>query len=183
VNDRTDLFAAPRPVTTVADLLANVWQFGYVTNDLDRAMDFMADRFGLTHCLPLPSDTATFLVGDTPAAWEVKVAMGSRGGTIIELIEPVAGEIDFDTRVLPDDDDGFAVRLHHIATFMDSGQAAWERLEQILAASEAQGRLHGPRPRPRPRRVCRHDTSPRPLARDLPAPGRGHRLLHGPRGR
>jgi Glyoxalase/Bleomycin resistance protein/Dioxygenase superfamily len=136
VSDRTDLFAAPRSVRALADLLANVWQFGYVTNDLERAMDFMADRFGLTHCLPLPSDTATFLVGDTPAPWEVKVAMGSRGGTIIELIEPVAGEIDFYTRVLPHDGAEFAVRLHHIATFMDNGEAEWERLGQILAASQ-----------------------------------------------
>jgi hypothetical protein len=137
VNDRTALFDAPRPVHALADLLANVWQFGYVTTDLDRAIDFMAGSFGLTHCLPLPSDTATFLVGDTPAPWEVKVAMGSRGGTIIELIEPVAGEIDFYTRVLPSNGE-FAVRLHHIATFIDNGEAAWERLVSILAASDLQ---------------------------------------------
>jgi hypothetical protein len=32
------LFAAPRRMKTVADLFANVWQFGYVTTDLDRAI-------------------------------------------------------------------------------------------------------------------------------------------------
>jgi hypothetical protein len=134
VNDRTALFDAPRPVHALADLLANVWQFGYVTTDLDRAIEFMAESFGLTHCLHLPSDTATFLVGDTPAPWEVRVAMGSRGGTIIELIEPVAGEIDFYTRVLPPTGE-FAVSLHHIATFIDNGEAEWERLVSLLAAS------------------------------------------------
>ncbi len=128
------LFANPRRVDALADLLANVWQFGYVTTDLDRAIEFMSERFGLEHCLSLPSDTATFLVGDEPAPWEVKVAMGSRGGTIVELIEPVAGAIDFYTRVLPDDG-SFAVRLHHVATFMENGGDEWERVAGLLAAS------------------------------------------------
>ena len=125
------LFARPRPVHALADLLANVWQFGYVTTDLDRATEFMSERFGLSHCRRLPSDTATFLVGDTPAPWEVKVAMGARGGLIVELIEPVAGEIDFYTRVLPPDG-AFAVRLHHIATYTATGEEEWARIGALL---------------------------------------------------
>jgi Glyoxalase/Bleomycin resistance protein/Dioxygenase superfamily len=107
------LFATPRPVDALADLFANVWQFGYVTTDLDRAIDFMAGRFGLTHCLKLPAG-GTFLAGTEPAEFEAKFAMGARGGTIIELIEPVSGEIDFYTRVLPADGE-FAVRLRALA--------------------------------------------------------------------
>ena len=128
------LFAQPRTVETLADLLANVWQFGYVTTDLDRATTFMAERFGLEHCQRLPSDTATFLVGDQPAEWDVKVAMGARGGMIVELIEPVAGEIDFYTRVLPAGGE-FAIRLHHIATFTATGEHEWEKVTRLLAAS------------------------------------------------
>ncbi len=133
MNSGADLFANHRPVDALADLLANVWQFGYVTTDLDRGIDFIAERFGLEHCLHLPSDTATFLVGDTPAPWEVKAA-GARGGLIVELIEPVAGEIDFYTRVLPPDG-SFAVRFHHIATFTAPGDDEWGRLGGLLAAS------------------------------------------------
>jgi hypothetical protein len=129
-----DLFASPRRVDAVADLLANVWQFGYVTTDLDQAMQFMSERFGLEHCLKLPSGDATFLVGDEPGEWEAKFAMGSRGGKIVELIEPVAGHIDFYTRLLPSDG-SFAVRLHHIAAFMDTGDEEWERVGKLLAAS------------------------------------------------
>jgi len=63
-----DLFTNPRRVDALADLLANVWQLGYVTTDLDRGMEFMADRFGLTDCRRLPSDTATRpLARDLPA--------------------------------------------------------------------------------------------------------------------
>jgi glyoxalase/bleomycin resistance protein/dioxygenase superfamily protein len=128
------LFSNPRPVEVLADLLANVWQFGYVTTDLDRATELMADRFGLTDCRRLPSDTATFLAGDQAVPWEVKVAMGARGGLIVELIEPVAGEIDFYTDVLPEGGE-FAVRLHHVATYTATGDDEWARIEALLANS------------------------------------------------
>ena len=130
----SDLFSNPRPVNALADLLANVWQFGYVTTDLDPATEFMADRFGLTDCRRLPSDTATFLAGDQAVPWEVKVAMGARGGLIVELIEPVAGEIDFYTEVLPDSSE-FAVRMHHVATYTATGDEEWARIEALLARS------------------------------------------------
>src|SRR6202012_2790580 len=128
------LFTAPRRVDALADLLANVWQFGYVTNDLDRAIEFMSERFGLEHCLKLPAGGATFLVGEEPAEWEAKFAMGARGGKIVELIEPVAGHIEVYTRLLPQDG-SFAVRLHHIATFIENGDDEWDRLRELLAAS------------------------------------------------
>jgi hypothetical protein len=129
------LFASPRPVNALADLLANVWQLGYVTTDLDRATEFMAERFGLQDCRRLPSDTATFLAGEEPVPWEVKVAMGARGGLIVELIEPVGGEIGFYTEVLPGNRE-FAVRLHHVATYTAAGDEEWDRLRALLAKSD-----------------------------------------------
>jgi hypothetical protein len=128
------LFSAPRRVEAIADLFANVWQLGYVTSDLDRAIELMAARFGLQHCVRLPTGGATFLVGDEPSEWEARFAMGSRGGLIVELIEPVAGTIDFYTRILPADG-SFAVRLHHLATFVETGDEAWERIRGLLADS------------------------------------------------
>lgn len=128
------LFAAPRRIDALADLLANVWQFGYVTTDLDRAVEFMSARFGLEHCLKLPAGGATFLVGDEPTEWDAKFAMGARGGKIVELIEPVGGCVEFYTRLLPADG-SFAVRLHHIATFIDTAQEEWDRVGALLAES------------------------------------------------
>jgi len=125
------LFAPPRRMEAIADLFANVWQLGYVTTDLDRAVEFMAERFGLEHCVKLPTGGATFLVGDNPAEWEARFAMGSRGGLIVELIEPVAGEVGFYTRLLPSDG-SFAVRFHHIATFIETGDEEWERMRSLL---------------------------------------------------
>lgn len=132
MNGRTDLFAQPRPVRALADLFANVWQFGYVTNDLDRAIGFMSERFGLEHCVKLPAG-GTFLAGSEPAEFDAKFAMGSRGGKIIELIEPVGGVVDFYTQILPEDKQEFAVRLHHIATFAERGDEEWARITALLA--------------------------------------------------
>jgi catechol 2,3-dioxygenase-like lactoylglutathione lyase family enzyme len=125
------LFTPPRRMESIADLFANVWQLGYVTTDLDRAVDFMAGSFGLEHVLRLPTGGATFLVGEDPAPWEARFAMGSRGGLIVELIEPVAGEVDFYTRLLPSDG-SFAIRFHHFATFMETGDVAWEEMRSLL---------------------------------------------------
>ena len=94
----------------------------------------MGERFGLEDCLKLPTGGATFLVGDEPAEWATRFAMGARGGLIVELIEPVAGEVDFYRRFLPDDG-SFAVRFHHVATFIANGDEEWERLRALLAAS------------------------------------------------
>jgi hypothetical protein len=129
------LFTAPRRIESIADLFANVWQYGYVTTDLDRAMDVLAERYGLQHCVKVTTDGSSFMVGDQPAEWEARFAMGARGGPIVEVIEPVAGAVDFYRRFLPTDG-SFAVRFHHLATFVDTGDEEWERIRAILRAGD-----------------------------------------------
>jgi hypothetical protein len=127
------LFTAPRRIEAVADLLANVWQFGYVTTDLDRAMDMLAARYGLEHCVKVTTEGSSFAVGDEPAPWEARFAMGARGGPIIEVIEPVSGAVDVYRRFLPEDG-SFALRFHHVAAFVPTGDEEWQRLRALLAA-------------------------------------------------
>ena len=50
--------------------------------------------------------------------------MGARGGLIVELIEPVAGEVDFYRRFLPDDGSA-GLGFHHLATFVSVGDEVW----------------------------------------------------------
>lgn len=132
------LFAPPRPVSTVADLLANIWQLGYVTNDLERAVDQLRARLGLEHLVTLPALPASAAVflreGDEPAPFEAKFAMGARGGLIVELIEPVSGEVGFYNDALPEDG-SFAIVLHHFAGFIPTGDEEWERLRGVLATA------------------------------------------------
>lgn len=128
------LFASPRPVDTLADLLANVWQLGYVTNDLERAVDQLRYRLGFEHVITLPAGGGEFFKGDEPAPFEAKFAMGARGGLIVELIEPVDGEVDFYREALPADG-SFAIALHHLAAFIPTGDEEWERLRGVVAAA------------------------------------------------
>lgn len=134
---RGDLFVDPRPIETLADLFANVWQVGYVTTDLDRAMADLKGNWGLEHCVEVPVG-ATFLGPDEqPLPWETRIAMGARGGLIVELIEPISGEVDYYTRALPDDG-SYAIRFHHFATFIPVGDEPWADVRELLAQSGLQ---------------------------------------------
>ena len=125
------LFADPREIAELGDLFANLWQLGYVSTDLDRAAELLRERFGLEHVMEVPTEGATFLVGDEPAEWRTRISMGARGGLIVEVIEPVGGEVDFYRRALPDDG-SFALRLHHLATFVPLGDDVWAAIEGLL---------------------------------------------------
>jgi hypothetical protein len=125
------LFAEPREVTALGDLFANVWQIAYVTRDLDEGAGLLRERFGV-ESTEVPTAGATFLVGDEPAEWDVRIAMGARGGLIVELIEPVGGEVDFYRRSLPADG---GLGLHHLATFVPVGDEVWRSLEELLAGA------------------------------------------------
>ena len=129
------LFTAPRRVDAIADLFANVWQFGYVTTDLERSMEILGERYGLEHCVKVTTEGSSFMVGDQPAEWEARFAMGARGGPIVEVIEPVSGAVDFYRRFLPSDG-SFALRFHHLATFVETGDEEWERIRALLRASD-----------------------------------------------
>jgi hypothetical protein len=134
VRPASGLFEDPRELRALGDLFANVWQIAYVTSDLDQGMEALRERFGVEHCVEVPTAGATFLRGDEPAEWDARVAMGARGGLIVELIEPVAGEVDFYRRFLPEDGSP-ALRLHHLASFIEVGDEAWRSLTELLARS------------------------------------------------
>lgn len=134
IRPASGLFAEPREVHALGDLFANIWQVAYVTVDLDRGIELLRERFGVEECMEVPTAGATFLVGDEPAEWEPRIAMGARGGLIVELIEPVAGEVDFYRRFLPGDG-SFGLRLHHLASLVPLGDDVWSAIGDLLAES------------------------------------------------
>jgi hypothetical protein len=135
VRPASGLFSDPRQIESIGDLLANFWQVCYVTPDLDRAMEELGDRLGITNFTEVPVDGAKFFKGGSEEGgeqvpWEPRVAMGARGGPIVELIEPVSGEVDFYRRFLPEDG---GVRFHHLAVLLPLGDEAWESAGTLLA--------------------------------------------------
>ncbi|HEY2657484.1 MAG TPA: hypothetical protein VGI55_17000 [Solirubrobacteraceae bacterium] len=105
-----------------------------MTTDLDRAVDQLSDRCGLERVVRVPSDGAQFFKADQPAPFEARFAMGARGGLVVELIEPVAGSVGFYRDAFPTDN-AFSVRLHHLGTFIPTGEEEWDRLRRILAGA------------------------------------------------
>lgn len=125
------LFADPRPIGALGDLFANVWQACYVTPDLERGMEELRDLFGIENATEVPVEGATFMKRGDQVEWQPRVAMGARGGLIIELIEPVAGEVEFYRQALPED--GGVLGFHHLAMLVPLGDEAWTSVESLLA--------------------------------------------------
>jgi len=128
----SEIFDRPREIEALGDLYANIWQLCYVTADLDRGIAEMSERLGITNFTEVPTEGATFLVGDEPARWDVRIAMGARGGPIVELIEPIGGEVEFYRRFLPEDGSS-GVGFHHLAVLVPLGDEAWESVGALLA--------------------------------------------------
>lgn len=128
------LFADPRPVEALGDLFANVWQVCYVTPSLERGMQELHHLFGVENATEVPVEGATFMKRGEEVEWEPRVAMGARGGLIVELIEPVAGEVDFYRRELPKD--GGVLGFHHLAMLVPLGDDAWNSVERLLGEQD-----------------------------------------------
>jgi Glyoxalase/Bleomycin resistance protein/Dioxygenase superfamily len=124
------LFSDPRPIEALGDLFANVWQVCYVTPDLDRGMAELRELLGVENSTEVPTEGASFTRDGEELQWDVRVAMGARGGLIVELIEPVAGEIEFYRQALPED--GGALGFHHLAMLVPLGDQAWGEVERLL---------------------------------------------------
>jgi hypothetical protein len=58
--------------------------------------------------------------------------MGARRGPIVELIEPIGGEVDFYRRALPERGE---LGFHHLATYVPLGDEAWSSIEDMLAGA------------------------------------------------
>lgn len=123
------VFANPSTPQELGDLFTGIWQIAYVTDDFDRGMNTLRDSFGVENITEVPTEGATFLRGDEPAEWDVRVAMGARGGLIVELIEGIGGEVDFYRRALPH---AGGLGFHHLATSIPTGDDAWSALEEVL---------------------------------------------------
>jgi glyoxalase/bleomycin resistance protein/dioxygenase superfamily protein len=124
------LFSDPRPIEALGDLLANVWQVCYVTPDLERGMEELRNLLGVENATEVPVEGATFMKRGEQVEWAPRVAMGARGGLIVELIEPVSGEVDFYRRALPND--GGVLGFHHLAMLVPLGDEPWASVEKLL---------------------------------------------------
>ncbi len=106
------------------------YQNAYVTHDLQRAMDMVSERYGLSEFIKfdmeLPVRTPE---GERTLA--VKVACVWAGSLQIELIEPVSGAVEPYLPFLPADKTDATPRFHHISLRRDDYDAMQAEIAQL----------------------------------------------------
>ncbi|MEZ5743077.1 MAG: VOC family protein [Sphingomonadaceae bacterium] len=105
-------------------------QNAYVTHDLDKAMEIVADRFGVEEFQRVDPDmTVNTVHGEKPLSCRVAAFWG--GGLNVEIIEPVSGFVDHYVSMLPADKSDAVPRFHHISLRRDDEAAMREEIARL----------------------------------------------------
>jgi hypothetical protein len=108
-------------------LVGDTFQLGYVTTEMGRALELLKQKYAVKDFLVVGPRTLPLVDGrvvttDMAIAWV--------GAMMVEVIEPIEGDVDMYRNVLPDS--GFALRLHHLASPL-RGENAREKKKAELA--------------------------------------------------
>lgn len=112
-------------------LLDNLFQVAYATNDLDRALAVIEERFGIKGLMR----TENLVIDlDRGTQAQLRHALIYVGAMQFEVLQPVVGDIDVFTRTFPAAP-GFHLALHHVCLDLESEAA----FEAALAEHRARG--------------------------------------------
>jgi hypothetical protein len=111
--------------------MRNFVQFGYVTNDIDAAIESLSASCGVTRWRR-GQDMRLRIQADTHCT--IRVALAYVGPTMIELIQPVDGDMSLYGTAVPGDEPG-SITLHHLAYGVPSA-AEWNRLVQTVGKQQ-----------------------------------------------
>jgi hypothetical protein len=110
---------------------SNFVQFGYVTDDIDAAIAKLSDSCGVSRWrrgnpirLRVQADTSC----------TIKAALAYVGPTMLELIQPIDGDMSLFGPAMPKGERG-GIRLHHLAYGVRS-QEEWRQLVHAVQAKE-----------------------------------------------
>ena len=105
-------------------------QNAYVTHDVDKAVEMIADRFGIDKFDRFEPDMVVLTPqGERPMI--TRVASAWLGGLNIELIEPVSGYVDHYVAMLPQDRTDAVPRFHHMSFRRDDESAMREEIARL----------------------------------------------------
>jgi len=99
---------------SLSDLLRDVIQLAYVTDDLDAGVEWLQSSLGTSRCHTMHGSSlgGTVVVDGEPAQeWVIDVALVNAGPTNIELIRPVSGAVDLYRRGIRP---GAPATFHHV---------------------------------------------------------------------
>lgn len=108
-------------------------QLGYVTNDLDRARTAFKETMGVADFFIWNNVPVHMELYGEPATAEINLAFAWRANTMIEVIMPLSGAVDF---YLPGiEGPAFGLKLHHIGLGVDGIEADFDARLQAEVGS------------------------------------------------
>lgn len=130
---------ARRPLRSLSDLLREVIQLAYVTDDIDAAVTWCEQTLGTTPCHTIRGSSLAGVAvvdGVTAQEWLIDVAMVNAGDTNIEIIRPVSGAVDlYRDAIRP----GSPATFHHIGVRVDD----FDEATALIAAAGRSWIQHG----------------------------------------
>lgn len=120
----------PVPLRSLADLLRNIIQVAYVTDDIDAATQWFEQSLGTSRCHTRYRSSMGGQVtveGVVADEWLIDVALVNAGATNLEIIRPVSGAVDlYRDAIRP----GVPATFHHLGVQVDDFEAATAVVEQ-----------------------------------------------------
>ena len=133
----------PSPLLTLSDLLRDVIQLAYVTDDLDAGVSWLQSSLGTSQCQVMLGSSmgGHVVVGGEPAVeWTIDVALVNAGRTNIELIRPVSGAVEMYRKGIRP---GAPATFHHIGVRVDDLDEATRLIESTGRTCEQHGDMEG----------------------------------------
>ncbi len=131
------------PLRSLSDLLRDVIQIAYVTDDIAAGVEWLQHTFGTSRCHVNHASSlgGTVVVhGDVAEEWVIDVALVNAGRTNIELIRPVSGAVDmYRAGIRP----GAPATFHHLGVQVDDLDAATALIEDHGRSWEQHGTMQG----------------------------------------
>ncbi|MDB5396648.1 MAG: hypothetical protein JWM91_4154 [Rhodospirillales bacterium] len=101
-------------------------QFGYVTNDLDRAIEYFRRTFGVQNFFAMKNvDIHTDETDGSHKTVKVDIGFAWWGETMIEIIKPQPGSQTIYSCTI--DPDGYSLNLHHMGVGLAGPLSAFEK--------------------------------------------------------
>jgi len=111
--------------------VANMYQLGYVTADMDRAVAQFRKQMGIQDFLQFETDSLVDYK-DGQAKFRIRVALANLGERQVELIQPIEGVTDFYFGGL--DLTRSAAVLHHYGILVEGPEENWTTMKDVVRA-------------------------------------------------
>lgn len=132
-----------RPLRSLADLLREVVQLAYVTDDIDAAVAWCQDTLGTSRCHVIRNSSlggVAVVDGEVAEEWLIDVAMVNAGDTNLEIIRPVSGAVDlYRNGIRP----GAPATFHHVGVRVDDFDEATALITSLGRSWSQHGSTEG----------------------------------------